>query len=89
MENNKEFKKAKSRVEAKIGFGIHLTIYILVNTMLITTNSIHSREIAWSAGPLFGWGIGLFFHGLKVYMYSSLEQIKKRMIQKELAKDQA
>ncbi len=84
MGNDKKFKRAKSRVEAKIGFFIHLTIYTLVNSMLIIINFIHSGEVAWSAGPLFGWGIGLVFHGLKVFLHANIEQFKRKMIEKEL-----
>ena len=86
MENNIDYKKARKRVEAKIGFFIHLTVYILVNCFLITTNLIHSSETIWSIRPLFGWGIGLMFHGLGVFFYPGIDKIKERMIQKEMQK---
>ena len=86
MENKKNYKKAKKRVEVKIGFFIHLLVYLLVNTMLIAINLSTSSDHIWTAGPLLGWGIGLFFHGVGVFLFSGLTQVKENMIQKELSK---
>ncbi|MBT6338532.1 MAG: 2TM domain-containing protein [Desulfobacula sp.] len=86
MENKKNYKKAKKRVEVKIGFFIHLLVYLLVNTMLIAINLSTSSDHIWTAGPLLGWGIGLFFHGVGVFLFSGLTQVKEKMIQKELSK---
>ena len=86
MENKKNYKKAKKRVEVKIGFFIHLLVYLLVNTMLIAINLSTSSDHIWTAGPLLGWGIGLLFHGTGVFLFSGLIQVKERMIQKELSK---
>jgi len=86
MENEKNYKKAKKRVEVKIGFFIHLLVYLLVNTMLIAINLSTSSDHIWTAGPLLGWGIGLFFHGVGVFLFSGLTQVKEKMIQKELSK---
>ena len=54
MENNTNYKKAKKRVGAKIGFLIHLLVYFLVNTTLIVINLSTSSDHIWSAGPLLG-----------------------------------
>jgi hypothetical protein len=86
MENTTNYKKAKKRVEAKIGFLIHLLVYFLVNTTLIVINLSTSSDHIWPAGPLLGWGIGLLFHGTGVFLFSGLIQVKERMIQKELSK---
>ena len=86
MENNTNFKKVKKRVEAKIGFFIHLLVYLLVNVMLIVINLATSSDQIWSTGPLLGWGIGLFFHGAGVFLFPELTQVKEKMIQKELSK---
>lgn len=86
MENNTNYKKAKKRMEAKIGFLIHLLVYFLVNTTLIVINFSTSSDHIWPAGSLLGWGIGLLFHGTGVFLFSGLIQVKERMIQKELSK---
>ncbi|MFW5991030.1 MAG: 2TM domain-containing protein [Candidatus Nanoarchaeia archaeon] len=39
-----------------------LTVYILVNTMLITINILYSPGEIWFFFPLLGWGIGLVSH---------------------------
>ncbi|MDD9891981.1 MAG: 2TM domain-containing protein [Gammaproteobacteria bacterium] len=49
------------------GFYIHAAVYVAVNIMLIVINLITYHKVLWSFGSLFGWGIGLFFHGLMVY----------------------
>jgi tRNA G37 N-methylase TrmD len=38
-----------------------------------------------------GWGIGLFFHGLSVFVFSGgrFETIKERMIEEEMKKETA
>lgn len=82
------YRKAKRKVEARFGFFVHLLIYILVNTFLITMNLIRSDDVIWSIWPLAGWGIGLLFHGLAVFVFSGMDQVKERMIQKEMAKHQ-
>jgi len=86
MDNDKKYEAAKKRVEAKFGFFIHLAVYVLVNGLLITINLIRSNEVLWFVWPLAGWGIGLLFHGLSVFVFSSFKTIKEGMIQKELNK---
>ena len=88
MEKEDGYEGAKKRVEAKIGFYIHLTVYIAVNVLLIVINFLTSREYLWFKWPLFGWGIGLFFHAMSVFVFSGrrLTHIKERMIEEELKK---
>ncbi len=89
MENQEAYRKAKRRVEAKFGFYWHLSVYLVVMTVLIIVNLTTWSEYLWFKWPLFGWGIGLFFHGLAVFRLSSgrLAAMKERMIQKEMEKD--
>jgi len=78
---------ATRRVERKLGFFAHLGVYLLVNAGLITLNLLQTHMQAhkpfWAAGPLLGWGIGLLFHGLKVFMQLP-PAWKQRMIEQEL-----
>ena len=89
MENQDAYKKAKKRVEAKMGFYIHLAVYIGVNILLIILNLITSPQYLWFIWPLFGWGIGVFFHGMSIFVFSGrqFKGIKDRMIEKEMKKD--
>jgi 2TM domain len=87
MENQEAYQRAKKRVEAKIGFYVHLTVYVCVNLLLIIINLTTSRQYLWFQWPLIGWGIGLFFHGLGVFVFSGRSSVKERMIQKEMEKE--
>ncbi len=88
MENREGYENARKRVEAKIGFYIHLTVYVAVNVLLIVINFLTSPQYLWFKWPLFGWGIGLFFHAMSVFVFSGrkLTEIKERMIQEEMKK---
>ena len=87
MENEEAYKRAKKRVEAKIGFYIHFMVYVGVNILLILINFLTSPQYLWFKWPLMGWGIGLLFHGLGVFVFSKGESIKERMIEKEMKKN--
>lgn len=86
MTQTEAYKKAKKRVEAILGFFIHLAVYLIVNLFLILNNLFHAGEVNWSIYPLVGWGIGLAFHGLGVFVFSGLNGIKEKMIEKEMSK---
>jgi len=89
MENQEVYQSAKKRVEAKIGFYIHLAVYVGVNILLIIINLSTSPEYIWFKWPLVGWGIGLFFHGMSLFVFSGekFKGIKEKMIEKEMKRD--
>ena len=87
MDERDAYEKARKRVEAKIGFYIHLGIYVAVNILLVIINLLTSREYLWFKWPLMGWGIGVLFHGLGVFVLSKESSIKERMIRKEMEKE--
>ncbi|NEX14928.1 MAG: hypothetical protein C1941_09595 [Prosthecochloris sp.] len=87
MENQELYEKAKKKVDARLGFSIHLIVYILVNAFLIFINMRTSPEYSWFIWPLIGWGIGLLFHGLGVFVFTGEPAYKERMIEKEMKKE--
>jgi hypothetical protein len=87
MENQDAYQRAKKRVEAKIGFYVHLAVYVIVNILLMIINLTTSRQYLWFQWPLIGWGIGLLFHGLGVFIFSGRSPLKEKMIQKEIEKE--
>ncbi len=91
MENQDAYRRAKRRVEAKLGFYCHLGVYLAVNALLVIINLLTSTEYLWFKWPLLGWGIGVFFHGLGVFRSSSsrLASMKERMIQEEMKKEES
>jgi hypothetical protein len=60
-------KMAERHVDAKQGFRIHATVYVLVNVGLATLNLVTSPHVWWFVWPLLGWGIGLGVHAWAVY----------------------
>ena len=76
------YEEAKKRVEEKRGFYVHLTVYIVVNIGLVllwafATSGGHPWFI-WSLG---GWGIGLLFHYLSVFVFK--DKSDRAAIEKE------
>lgn len=79
--------KAKKKAESKIGFRIHLTIYIVVITLLVIINLSTSTEYIWFKWPLLGWGVAVIIHALSIFNTSEQTTIKERMIKKEIEKE--
>jgi hypothetical protein len=61
--------KARKRVEEIKGFYGNLIAYIVVNIGLFVLNILTSPKQLWFYWPLLWWGIGVIFHGLKVFNY--------------------
>lgn len=101
METDREDKKAraKKRVEELKGFFTHLMVFVFINTMLIVIKIVGTMyngesfmgpiwHFSTFATPLF-WGIGLAFHGLKVFGLNPFlgKQWEERQMQKFLEED--
>lgn len=86
MDNTRDYRFARRTVERRIGLWIHLAVYVLVNTGLVIANLIGTPLRPWALGPLLGWGIGLLFHGLAVWLHAPGAKWKHRMIEYELNK---
>ena len=96
MENYDEIKyqEATKRVKKIKGFYTHLTVYIVVNTMIIIVNVQNLDEgesffkFKTFSTALF-WGIGLAAHGLSVFLPSLImgkdweEKKIKELMEKE------
>jgi len=86
MDNTEAYRDAKRHVERKVGFYIHLAVYLVVNAGLILFNLLAVPGKVWAVWPLLGWGIGLLFHGLAVFLYTPGAAWKERMIDDEMKK---
>tara|TARA_R110000868_G_scaffold51116_12_gene162431 strand:+ start:2637 stop:2960 length:324 start_codon:yes stop_codon:yes gene_type:complete len=93
MENNykneERYFKAKKEVDKIKGFYGNLVSYIIVNIGLLILNLVTSPDYLWFFWPLLGWGVGVFFHGMKVFNYMPFlgkdweEQKIKEFMEKE------
>jgi hypothetical protein len=62
--------QAKKQVNDIKGFYGNLIAYIIFNGFFLILNLITSPNELWFFWPLLGWGIGVLFHGMKVFNYS-------------------
>lgn len=87
MDEQEMYQRAKESAESKIRFYIHLAVFLGVNCLLMVINLKTSPQSLWFLWPLFGWGIGVILHGLTVLDVFNFSAAKKRLIEKELAKE--
>ena len=89
MTNNGAYRRAKKRVALKMSFFIHLTVYLSVMSLLLFINIATWDGYPWFIWPLAGWGLGMFIHGLVVFLTTTpgLSGLKKRMIEEEMRRE--
>ncbi len=56
------------RLAAKRDLRLHLTVFFLVNTMLIIIWAATGAGYFWPIWPIGGWAIGLAAHAFTVYL---------------------
>jgi hypothetical protein len=74
---------AKRRVNQKMGFYVHLSVYVLVNMGLAAINLLGGGQ-RWHLWPLAGWGLGLAIHGIVTFASLRGEGVRERMLDNEL-----
>lgn len=81
--------EAQKQVEEIKKFYQHLTVYILVNPIVIVVNLTTSPHYLWFLYSLFGWGIGIALHGLKAFNYAPFfnKEWEERKIKEILEKE--
>ncbi len=86
---DERYERAKKRVEEIKSFYTHLIVYVFVNLGLFILNFVTSRGEWWFFWPLLGWGIGLFFHGMGVFVFSRFpgKKWEERKIQEVMDQD--
>jgi len=67
MDEQKKLALAKRQVAKITAFYIHLTVFVLVMTVLFVANLVLSPNWWWVQWPFLAWGIGLLAHGLSVF----------------------
>ena len=84
MSEEEIYRKAREKVEEKKGFYTHFIVYILVNILLIIIWAATGAGFPWFIFPLGGWGIGVLFHFLGVFVFSRQTSWERREIEKEV-----
>jgi 2TM domain len=66
--------RAIARLKQKRDFGVHLFVYLVVNSFLIGIWAVTGAGFFWPAFPLFLWGIGLVLNAWDVYWHKPLSE---------------
>lgn len=72
---------ARRRAKSKLGWYAHATVYAVVNAALVALSLAGGRH--WALFPLLGWGLGLLFHGLAVWLFAPGNALLERMVARE------
>jgi hypothetical protein len=67
---DKDYERARKRVDDLKGFYVHLFTYIGVNLFLFLLNILTAPGNWWFYWPLLGWGIGLAAHAASVFVWN-------------------
>ncbi len=87
MENSEAYQSAKKRVEAKMGFYTHLSVYVAVILLLVAINLLSSSRTIWFQWPLLGWGFAVVLHFLAVFVFPNRFTVTDKMIEKEMNRE--
>lgn len=74
---------ARKRANAKLGWYMHLAIYVVVNLFIFAMSQHAFGQRPWSVYPLLGWGLGVVLHGLSVFVLGSGSGLRERMEERE------
>ena len=75
--------RAHRRVRRKMGFLIHVLVFVVVNLGLYAINGF-TGEPRWAHFPAWGWGLGLAIHGLVTLMALQGEGLRRHMLAREI-----
>ena len=95
--NEEKYERAKKKVKEIKGFYTHLTVYLVVNTMILLLRlnffkdgfaNISIPDWSYFTTPFF-WGIGLTFHGLYTFQhkFSFFKRWEERKIKEYMDRD--
>ena len=84
MQYQDDFTGARSGAGARVGFYAHLTVYLLVNALLIGINLGTSTQHLWFKWPLLGWGVGLLAHAIVAFALPRRERTGRRLLREKM-----
>lgn len=74
---------ARKRAGAKVGWYLHACLYLVVNIALFAASYYGYRHRPWSVFPAVGWGVGLAFHGISVFLLGKGSGFRERLVARE------
>ena len=74
---------ARRRAGAKLGWYVHLAVYVVVNAAMFCWSRYGYSQRPWSMAPLLGWGVGVVLHGVSVFVLGKGSPWRERMVQRE------
>lgn len=74
---------ARRRAGAKVGWYLHACLYLVVNIALFAASYYGYRHRPWSVFPAVGWGVGLAFHGISVFLLGKGSGFRERLVARE------
>jgi hypothetical protein len=74
--------RARRRVNLKMGFFVHATVFVLVNLGLAGISLVQGRH--WFIAPLAGWGLGLAIHGIVTLAALRGDGLRERLLKSEI-----
>lgn len=74
---------ARKRAGAKVGWYLHACLYLVVNIALFAASYYGYRHRPWSVFPAVGWGVGLAFHGISVFLLGKGSGLRERLVARE------
>lgn len=78
-------RRARRRVNMKMGFYTHALVFVCVNAGLWFVNAfITGGQHRWSVYPLMGWGLGLAIHGVVTLIGLQGDGMRDRMLKDEV-----
>ena len=72
---------ARKRANAKLGWYLHASVYIIVNAFLMVFSLWQGKH--WAAFPLLGWGLGLAIHGICMWFAGADSALRESFVARE------
>ena len=74
-------REAVERLKQKRDFRTHLSVYVVVNALLVAIWALSGAGYFWPVWPILGWGVGMAFHWWDTYMQKPIteQQIEREM----------
>ena len=79
----KIYQEARRKVRERKRFYSHLMSWFICSVFFILLN-LFTSDYFWAVFPILGWGIGVAFHGLRVFGIDYGEEWEERQIEKEM-----